>query len=452
MAYRILKTFVALGIAVLVYSIGVPGCAPPVHWAAVSVEECRAISPDCKVEQAPRNFRLPPKGQDRPPERPDRPQERAERPRQRQARPPRAPQPEPPAMDIYTYSISLGQVDIIIDVDNSSSMAIEHRNIARQLKPFLNQIKDVDYHIAVITTDISASPDNPVRNAYYQDGRFIPIGGKLFLTNENMGKKPSSHVVNAFAKAIEREETTQCDKRNQPRTARNQYDRLYQNQGSLRQTACPSSDERGIYALNLAINNRRHHNFFRPQAHLMVVILSDEDVRSSEKYYNQPGYEQYAPEPKDYPELLVESVHNRFGRLKTMSAHSIIIPPGDSRCLNEQNQKRGGGHGTGRGYYGKQYARLSRARDYELTQYGNLLKGSVISICDKRYGSQLERVGFSASAIRVPLPCGRPEQIKLFMDGRSIRARHKIEGRTLIIEPGMVRLNSKIKLQVVCPV
>ena len=419
-----LKITLALSLALLIYFIGMPGCQP-VRFAKLGCDkypgifnDCHteAYSPDTKPKLSPLNTQTPGVSSD---------------------------------YDLTTYNVSLGEVDIIFVIDNSSSMAKEHRSLAQQFKSFLNQIRDVKYHIAVITTDISTSPENPVRNAEYQDGKFIFIGGQKFLTNENLGGNPSPSIVEAFKQAIEREETKQCDSRNQPYSSDNQYDQWYEKKGG-EAVVCPSHDERGTYALNLAIENKDQRAFFREAAHLMVVILSDEDIRSSEEYYNQPGFDHYALEDYDKPEVFVQRIKDFFGPTKSLSVHSIIIPPGDKACLNSQNRHSNRGYGTGRGYYGVQYARLSKARDHELIKFGNLLKGSVISICNRQYGYQLQKVAISTKMIRVPLICPEPESVDLYVNRKKIRTNYEIEGWTLIMNPGKVSLNSRMHVQIIC--
>ena len=381
----------------------------------------------------------------------DGPRERDDGPRERDSYSPRPPEPPPKDLIKFDYTVSLGQVDIIFVIDNSSSMAIEHQSLAKQFNTFLNAIKNADYHIAVITTDISSSSGNSVRNAYYQDGKFIPIGRRVYLRNENLGGKASSSVLEEFKRAIVRKETERCDTSNQPTRSSGKYDDLWELDEDA-SIECPSHDERGTYALNLALRNQKHQSFFRPKAHLMVVILSDEDVRSSREHYvNQLGFEQadlYAFEDFDHPEVLVENIHNRFP-FKSASFYPIIIIPRDSACLNQQNRHRSGGQGTGRGFYGVEYDRLAKAQQ-ELTRYGNLLRGKSISICDKNYGSQLNKIAMEANTIKVSLPCGQPRNVYLYVNERRTRANYKIEARTLIIEPGKISLDANLRLAVWC--
>ena len=354
----------------------------------------------------------------------------------------------PPAKrnsETIVYEISLGEIEIIFVIDNSSSMAREHRSIAKQVSRFLSAIKDLDYRIAVITTDISSSPENPVRNAYYQDGKFIPIGRRIYLRNENRGKEPSPQVVQDWINAMVRRETTRCDSRNQPK--KYDSDDYYAEESST--IECPSHDERGIYALNKAIRNPKHGGFFDSKTHLMIAVLSDEDNRSSRKYIEEPGNEIYEYEEFDYPEVLVQSFEERFPEKKTFSVHPIIIPPGDRSCLEKQNSSRNKGAGSGRGYYGKEYAWLASG-DSNLTRSGRLLKGEVISICHKSYGSQLNKITVAAKTIRIPVPCSQPERVNLYVNNKRIKADYDIKGKTLVMEPGRVPLTSKVELEVTC--
>ena len=434
-----------LGLAVLVYFIGIPGCSMEHMYGGLTTLSCKDMPEDSNcisfIDQNPTPGGESPEGFNRRRKMDDRPQLRTRTPQHR--------------IKTMIYNISLGKVDILFVIDNSSSMAVEHRNIASQFERFLNKIRDVDYHIAVITTDISSSPDNPAQNKYYQDGRFIPIGGRIFLENENMGQNPSPSVINAFKQAIEREETKRCDPKKQPSNSGSRYDQLYE--GEVSSIPCPSSDERGIYAVNRALRNTQHRSFWRNNAHLIIVIVSDEDIRSGKEYYGQPGKEMYKPEQEDTPKSLVDNFYDLFSnsmrqaKTKTFSVHSIIIPPGDSDCMNKQSRFRSRGEGRGRGYYGREYARLSRADDSWLTQHGNLLEGDVISICKRSYGDQLQKVAVSAETIRLALPCATPTKYDFFVNGKKIKPRHrKIEGRTLIMEPGEIKLNSRIEAQVSC--
>jgi len=357
------------------------------------------------------------------------------------------PQEAPKIYLKYNYDISLGEVAFLFVLDISSSTAVEHRNLASQLSPFLHSIKDLKYHVALITMDISSSPNNPVRGAYYQDGQFIPIGGRPYLSNTNLGFSPDSATIESFERALEREETIKCDKRNQPRQSGNKYDRLYEGQQSA--ISCPSSDERGTYAMNLALQNPSYREFFN-RDHVIFIPISDEDVRSGEDFYNQSDMEHYRPEDLDEPSTLIDTISRIFPRSRTFSFHPIIIPPGDSSCLTRQNRDRNSGQGSGRGYYGELYAQLTRPRNFH--HEGNFLRGDIISICDRNYESQLSRISLYAQRSRIPLPCHDPESVELFSNGRRVGSDYEIEGRTLYVSPSRssFTLSSRVEVVVYC--
>ena len=433
MLYQFIKISSALVLAALIYFVGAQGCSP-IKFADVGLLGCDEYEGEsCKTQLVEFSCE----------ERPD--QAKCGGISPEEERPNWENEPSPPPQDFCRRELhlSLGQVDILFVIDNSSSMAQEHRSLASQFNSFLYDLKDVRYHIAVITTDISPpSPDpDEYHREYFQDGRFLPIGNRKFLKNENLGARPNKQVVEDFKKAIEREETKRCDSGTQPGNRR-----FYK-----RNEKCPSSDERGTYAVQLAIKNTAHHTFFRPEAHFMVVFLSDEDVRSGREYYNQTGYGHYQLRDEDKPKNLVGLMKSRFGRTKSYSFYSIIIPPGDQRCLEEQNRHRDDGPGSGRGYYGREYARLSKAG--ELREYGNILRGGIISICSRNYGYQLRRVAVSAQTSRVPLFCPNPDDIDLYVNGSKVRSEKEIEGRTLLIKPSSdVPLSSRMKVIELCPV
>ena len=348
---------------------------------------------------------------------------------------------------VIKYDVPARKVDFLMCIDNSSSMAVEHRKIAHQFRRFLPAIKDLDYHFAAITSDISSSPNNPNSGKYWQDGQFLPIGRRRWLRNERIGKRPSKDVVRDFESTITRDETIRCDQANQE-------DR----RDSIN---CPSSDERCIYSFNLALRNSNHRKFFRRNSHLILIVLSDEDNRSSQDYIDEmlDFGDDYRYEDRDYPETLVRNIFDHFKpsnqrsdqiSLKKFSFHSIIIPPEDGACLEEQNVNSAGGEGTGRGYYGEEYARLSRGDD-DLLDYGNLLEGSVISICRGNYASQLGKIALAANKIIVPLPCTNPMRTTLYVNGKKVSRASLIQGNTLVTNPGKVPLHANMKMEVTCP-
>ena len=275
----------------------------------------------------------------------------------------------------YTFSFRVGEVDILFVNDNSGSMFAEQQKMANAFPNFLNRMSNLFYQIAIITTDVSASPKNSAKreaNGFgdFQDGKFLTFTD---LQNNSSGLKIiSQDTQNAdelFRGTIERRETLKCD------------------QNKFAAEHCPSSDERGIYAANLAIE-RGSKQFFRSGAHLAIVILTDEDERGTGG--NTLGY---PLEAKDLPETLVLNMTQRYST-KSLSVHGIMVRPGDSACLREQTQISVNGGWPTYGAYGNTYAQLTNP-SVELAALGNIMPGSQGSICtnDNDYGSLLSGIG-----------------------------------------------------------
>lgn len=255
-----------------------------------------------------------------------------------------------------TITIAPPQADILIINDNSGSMSTEQNKMSERFPDFINSLSGVDFRIAVTTTDVSSFvsdtknnfPNSVNQNGQLQDGRFITFGNGAQVLTPGL-----SNIVQLFEEVIERPETVACE-----------------NSG-FDSSSCPSPDERAIFAANLAVE-RGQSDFFRPGAHLAMIILSDEDERSRSGEITGFGLS-----AKDQPQSLIDNVKNRFGVDKSFAVHSIIVKPGDTSCLQQQNGQSGVS-----GFEGKIYKELS-----------DLTNGRVGSICASNYGQELGAIG-----------------------------------------------------------
>ncbi|MEO0336721.1 MAG: hypothetical protein AAF202_10010, partial [Pseudomonadota bacterium] len=231
----------------------------------------------------------------------------------------------PQGFQEFSYSVRMGQVDILFVTDNSGSMFAEQQEMANRFPSFLDSIRGIDYQIAIVTTDIPSSENNQTNaangNGALWDGKFIAFpNGQKVLTNPGDSNSVHNTNITYFNQTVQRPESANCDNSN------------FQN--------CPSSDERGIYAVNRALDRSENSSFFRGNGHLAVVILSDEDERStggesaSARTNNLRGK---ALESYDLPATLVQKAATAMGATKTMSVHSIIIQPGDTSCKSNQD-------------------------------------------------------------------------------------------------------------------
>lgn len=277
-----------------------------------------------------------------------------------------------------TISVAGGLVDILVVNDNSASMSFEQTQLAARLSGFIQNLENqhADYRIAVTTTDIS-NANNPPRSinkdGALQDGRLIQFpNGSYFLTN-NSGTLAQKDAW--FKQTLQRPETATCENFIRSNYGKSGYDAAYS-------TYCPSGDERGIYAANLVIKNNPN-SFIRPNAHLAIIVLADEDERSQLYWYNQqspgshPGYDL---ESFDQPQSLLNNLRATYGGGKALSVHSIITTT--QACKNVQDsQMLVNGMSVVSGSFGLIYNQAS-----QMTQ------GVVGDICASDYTGQLGQI------------------------------------------------------------
>lgn len=280
---------------------------------------------------------------------------------------------DPNGFHKFDYFVNVGEVDILVVNDNSTSMYTEQSEMAARFPGFLDSLHRLDYRIGMITTDWT-------RNG---GGLLQFPNGQSMLSNSSrqMDATHQSNILH-FQSTIKRQETLDCQA------------------SGYTSPNCPTGDERGIYALNQMLDRADSRSFFRTGGHLAVIILSDEDERS-----NGGGISGYPLEENDKPLTFVKKARATLGETKMLSVHSLIIRPGDGICLNAQNQQA-----NVKGYVGHQYAALSQPNN-ELKAAGNIIDGTLGNICSGNYTTEL---GDIASKINqnlktIQLPC-RPDQ------------------------------------------
>lgn len=274
----------------------------------------------------------------------------------------------------FNYRVTSGEVDMLFVDDNSGSMYPEQVEMANRFPGFLDSIYRLDYRIAVITTDI-----------YNNGGGFLsfPNGGKYLSNKSRVIDAKHNENITQFQNTIKRSETIDCD------TFRIKYP------GADDPDWCPSGDERGIYAMNLAIARGDQRSFFRSGGHLAVVILSDEDERS-----NGGNFSGFELQELDTPLSFVQRTKTYLGATKSVSVHSIIIRPGDTYCHSLQNSQSGV-----KGFYGYSYAALSNP-DQALRNAGNIVGGELGNICSSNYTTELGNIAARLNQHQPPvLPC-----------------------------------------------
>lgn len=280
-----------------------------------------------------------------------------------------------------TKTVGRGKVDILIVDDNSGSMSRDQSKMATKFPTFLQSLGNVDYRIAITTTDISSavsqaysgtntrppSESSPSvnQNGALQNGNLIVFGnGKKYI--ESSGSSSGANI-SYFNSAIQRQETLNCE------------------QSGYKQ--CPSDDERGVFAANLAIDK---NEFMRVGADLAVIVLSNEDERgmsntgsagrpNNSTYNNDMSLiSVYKREKYDLPQTFVDKVRSSLNG-KGVTVHPIIVKPGDTNCLNDESDP----------------AKDIRAKEgFTYQELYQLIGGnsSIGSICDSDYSSVLSGI------------------------------------------------------------
>ena len=278
-----------------------------------------------------------------------------------------------------------------------------------------------------MTADVSTSPNNNRRP--YQDGKFIEFSnGATFLHNDREQEGYASHRANIrlFKEAIVRPETLECAE-----------DR----------SQC-TDDERAICALNFSFSQPRQLQFFRPKGHLLVVLISDEDERSSREYIieQQRRGQDYSLQSCDQPEEFYRNVREHISQVKALSIHAIIIPPEDQSCL--ERQRREGGVG----FYGQTYSDFATTSRADRSQFPNLHAGTVSSICDSNYGNILEHIASHIEQKPSPITvlCDNPVRITVTTSRPSRTLRYTKTGPRTIEINDRVAVGTKITVRTIC--
>jgi hypothetical protein len=329
-------------------------------------------------------------------------------------------------------------------------MSFEQSRMAQKFTSFLSQLDAgfVDYRIGVITTDVSSAAtsstaDDGISSGLYnearainqngalQDGNLIKFGnGETFLTANSANKE------SLFAQNIQRPETLQCE------NFLKQYPTSQPPSAGMK-TNCPSGDERGIFAANLFFD-KNPSSFVRPNAHLAIIVLADEDVRS-ELYKTSTAYQL---EANDEPTTLVNKVRAAYAN-KALSIHSIIVKPGDTSCKNAQSTQMG--PSSINPTHGVTFNALKGTEGHKYAEATQLTNGILGDICAADYGSQLANIGANIvdRLADITLACANPMDLTVTLIPSNSAINYQMDGAVLRfnqpLPPG-----TQVKLKYAC--
>lgn len=273
------------------------------------------------------------------------------------------------------------RADLLFVIDNSGSMSDVQQNIASKFGSLLSKLSGIDYHIGIITTDVSSAVSDTVNNPsgktvfgvpFYQDGKFVPFtNGASFLTSSD------TNAQSIFGSTIQRKETINCE--NPP---------AYSGIAAYSDDYCASQEPRAIYASILALKNTTN-GFFRSDAPLALVIVSDADERGGNGGPNAARTDEngstdvrtlYPLGTNDQPSTLVSTLNSVYPG-KGIETHALVIKPGDTACYQTRANKSG---------------RPSSVFGFYANTYSNLVSttGGVLgSVCASDYSSELGQIG-----------------------------------------------------------
>ena len=300
-----------------------------------------------------------------------------------------------------TYSKTVNyednQLDILLVLDDSNSMLADNRRLAARLQSFVNDLGNAGFDWQMCLTVVHAQRVSSTDSNLYWGASNDWVG--------NNGSRP--WIMNS--------------------STANPYNVFYNTVNQIGAGNAGSDDERAIKAAYWHMDNG--HPFapggsgcYRENAGLSVLILSDEDERSVGGDMTQQFYSgEYQPlEADDMPQTYQNYVRSLFGNDKRFTVNSIIVRPGDSACLAQQDAEGSKAH------YGVKYNELSQ-----------LTSGYVGSICDNDYSTNLsyfkDKIINSLSSI--PLECTPVGSVSVNVSPSMGGINTYIENQKLIFNP-----------------
>lgn len=222
------------------------------------------------------------------------------------------------------------KVDILLVIDDSSSMAVDNTKLSQRLSGFVNDLQNVnlDWQMCITSTDVG-----------FYEGR----------PNWWSGTSPRTRIINKTTPNLS-----------------SVFQQTIYDMGSGY-----SNDEQGIKASVLSMLNNPVYPCYRANAALAVIVISDEDERSVGGNQSLSS-QQYQPLGiQNYPITFVNTANAVFGAGKRMAVNSIVVR--DNQCKQVQDTQ------GSLSFIGTKYMDLA-----------NMTNGTIGNICDSDYSSNLK--------------------------------------------------------------
>lgn len=249
------------------------------------------------------------------------------------------------------YKSSNKQVDILLIIDNSRSMRDEQARMIKKFEDnFIPYLRGLDWRIGVLTTD---ARDIFYGNWFTSDQKTpTGFGGKLLRLNPKGDiylHKKTENIIALFKSTIGR---IACPDSGTITEAEDEAFCFQEN-----------GIEKPFSAIIKSIEKKdsRNSNFFRDKAHLISIIISDEDEDDSSNL-----------QAKD----VVAAVKTQWPK-KLFRSYSVAVLPKDEACKQASSEQ-----------YNAQFGN----KLFELSQ---ITKGSSLSICQKNYATVFKTISRS---------------------------------------------------------
>lgn len=257
--------------------------------------------------------------------------------------------------DNFTIPTYANKADVLLILDNSSSMTVDLQKLAAKLDGLIGILDQaaVAWQMCYTTTDYR-NDTSAVSEWQTRDG-----SGNVVTTGIKVLRPSTPNKGTIFSTTV----------------------------GNMPESG--DGKEEGIKVALKTIKSNTNQDCFRSDAVLSVVIISDEDERScggrcqnytTSEVGDAPGAgRDYAKQfiemtPENQPETLIEAVKQKWPGRPFVN-HSIVIRKDDVACYREQDA-------TNSAYFGFTYAHLQR------------LTGGVLgNICAPSYTDALRNIG-----------------------------------------------------------
>lgn len=265
------------------------------------------------------------------------------------------------------------KLDVLVVIDNSGSMANEHKNMAARFGTFLDQLNGTDWQVGIVTTDVSS-------DAIRKDGRLVEFRQSAATASGQYIIRSSMGLATAkewFAATIQMSTNGSGNEQGVAASLR----ALQRSQQSGSSVSAPNAE------------------LFRPDAALAILVVTDADETNPQGTLTQ-----------NRPETLINFVKTTWPS-KVLSFHSIIVPINDTVCRAADGNES----------YGYNYVSMS-----------NLTGGIIGTVCAVDYGAQLTAIGVSSQelVLSAPVEClpvdrngdGTPDLTVVTSDGSPVPA------------------------------